>query len=103
MSDSYYTLDMSGPLEVDGYCTECGCGILGPGTRCYACAEEADKSWRERFNGLLCEIEMRDIHASRANSSPHCLLCGDRKTVEFVSKATGEWGEAPCPECGGVQ
>jgi hypothetical protein len=31
----------------------------------------------------------------------HCLVCQGRGTVEFVSQVTSEWGECPCPECGG--
>ena len=30
-----------------------------------------------------------------------CPVCQGRGTVEFVAQATQEWGESPCPECGG--
>jgi len=62
-------------------CPTCG-NFHRIGTRCRRCMDREQQSFAPQ---------------------KHCLVCGGRGTVEFVSQITGEYGECPCPECGGIQ
>ena len=41
------------------------------------------------------------IRQTPPHAEKHCLRCEGRGYIEFFSEATSEWGECPCPECGG--